>query len=389
MFHHLEVAYAFIFLTITLIMICFIALVIIKARNNRKQKVEAVTLAKYQDYFTYLHAHIADEMPPRPPLAKLSKPELFVFQTKIIELMECLKGGQVKQLANLCDELGLVDYNLKRLRSMFHWRRIDAAYQLGAMRVTKAVPELIRLLDRSKFDSSLFVVARSVAKCARDSNDLRQLVMSVIKHRRNCQALIVELLKESSVEYAALWADFLQEKDSDLVEIALIGLTEQVEPGTVKTLQQLILAEKKEVRIKAAKALMRAGNTLSMKSIARLMNHSDWEIRATIAKAIGPLGSIKYIDVLKRGLTDDHWWVRYNSANSLAMLDEAGFIALCEIAVAAGNDQNAEMARSVIHEVMNKHAASMHQVEKVVSYNRQLHIYQRFFGQTYYQQQAK
>jgi HEAT repeat protein len=389
MFQHLAVAIGFIWVCGILIVICLTILLILKTRNNRREKQTEQILRKYQDYFTYLQAHLDDEESLRPPAARLKHRELLAIQQKLIELMERLKENQVRKLAQLCDRLGLVEYNRKRLRSKFHWRRIDAAYNLGAMRAAEAVPELLGLLDKKKFDSSLFIVARSIAKCARNRSDLREMTMRMIRHNRNCHRLVADLLKESSAEYLPLLVEFLDSKDSDLVKIALFGLTALNEPGIADKLHDLAGSAEKELRIKAVKALMNSGYALSRSSIARFMEHPDWEIRAAVAKALGQIGSADYIDLLRKGVTDQHWWVRYNSATSLAMLDEPGFVALCQIASENKDQQIAGMAHCLLQETLMKQASDLNQVDKVVQYNRKLHMYQKFFGHSLPYQQAK
>jgi HEAT repeat protein len=390
MFQHLAVAIGFIWMAGILIVICLTILLILKTSNNRREKQTEQILRKYQDYFTYLQAHLDDEDPLRPPAVSLRQRELLAIEGKLIELMERVKENQVRKLALLCDQLGLVEYNRKRLRSKFHWRRVDAAYKLGAMRAAETVPELLSLLERKKYDSSLFIVARSIAKCARDRNDLREMTLRLIKYRQNFHQLVADLLKESSVDSLPLLEEFLDGTDSDLVKIALIGLTEQTEPGIADKLHNLVSSGEKELRIKAVKALMRSGNALSINAIARFMDHPDWEIRAAVAKALGQTGSTDCIDVLKKGITDRHWWVRYNSATSLTMLDEPGFIALCEMAAESKDQQIAEMAHCLLLETIMKQASDLNQVDKVVRYNRKLHMYQKFFGRSFpYRQQAK
>lgn len=380
MFQHLAVAIGFIWAACILIVICATIMLFMKIRNNRREKQTEQILRKFQDYFTYLQAHLDSEESLRPPAARLRKRELLAIEGKLVELMERVKENQVRKLAQLCDQLGLVEYNRKRLNSRFHWRRIDAAYKLGAMRAGDTVPELLSLLDRRKFDSSLFIVARSIAKCARDRNDLREMTQRLIRYRQNFHQLVADLLKESSVDYLPLLAEFLDGKDSDLVKIALIGISEHAQPTIADKLHDLAGSAEKELRIKAVKALIRNANGLSMNAIAQFMHHSDWEIRAAVAKALGQIGSADYIEVLKKGLTDKHWWVRYNSATSLTMLDEPGFIALCEAAAESNDQEIADMAHCLLQETIMKEASDLNQVDKVMRYNRKLHMYQKFFG---------
>ena len=77
--------------------------------------------------------------------------------------------------------------------------KLDAAYHLGCMRVQEAAPALLEFLNEHKLNSSLFIVARAIAKCARDEQDIQQMVRALLKHNKRFYDLIVDIIEEADL----------------------------------------------------------------------------------------------------------------------------------------------------------------------------------------------
>jgi hypothetical protein len=206
------------------------SLFIMKARNIWLEKRTARYALKHQDYFSYIAAHLDEDTPLGVPYGPLKPLELKVIQEKLFAWIEQIQGEHRTKLTDLCRRLGLVELNQAKLRSGVHWDQVDAAYNLGVMRCKESVPELLNLLAKEKHDSSRFVIARAIAKCARDVSDLRSMVHLLVEHRRNVYELIADILLDSSVDYTPLLLEFLTEKDEELVKIALTALRGQTNP---------------------------------------------------------------------------------------------------------------------------------------------------------------
>jgi len=348
----------------------------LKLRNIAVEKRARRCLEKYQDYFVYLQAHGDGEERLKAPPGNLSSQEKKIIQKRLFELMESFTGVHRQKLAQLCEDMGVVDLNLRRLGSAWKWTRVDAAYNLGVMRSRRAVPGLLRLLDTIGYDPSLFIVARAVAKCARHEKDLDEMVRHLVKHRKSFHQLIVDILSESEVDVAPLFASFLLEADTELVEIGLIGLSTSQPAHLELHLQRLVRSREKEVRIKAVKLLCKNGRQLTDKRVREFLAHPDWEIRAAAAKAVGTHGLSSYIPLLKQAVGDSSWWVSHHSARSLAQLHLEGFSALCEILQEGRFGEGLKMAHQVVQEELEKAKRHLGDPELQRQYNEKLRLYQ-------------
>ncbi|GED31093.1 HEAT repeat domain-containing protein [Brevibacillus centrosporus] len=371
-------AYVFLYVLCGVTTLGLIVLFGLKLRNIAAEKRTKRILAEYEDYFVYLQAHGEEEERLHTPYGKLEQKEKRIIQKKLFELMESFTGVHRQKLAALCEDMGLVELDLKRLDGTWKWTRVDAAYNLGVMRSQRAVPGLLQLLEKLEYDPSLFIVARAVAKCARSQNDLGDMIRQLVKHRKNCHQLIVDILSESELDTGKLLIALLQETDADLIEIGLIGLSVHNPSDVEPYLHKLVHAQEKEVRIKAVKLLCKDSRLLTDKRVREFLAHQDWEIRAAAAKAIGAHGLSAHIPSLKKAVGDSNWWVSHHSAYSLAQLQVAGFQALCEILQEGRFGRHLEIAHQVALEELEKAKMQLELAdqEKQLQYNLKLHLYQ-------------
>lgn len=372
----LAAAYLFLYALCAVTALGLVVLFGLKLQNIAAEKRAKRCLLKYQDYFVYLQAHGEEEERLQAPPGEVTLQEKKIIQKKLFELMESFTGVHRQKLARLCEEMGLVDLDLRRLHGSWKWTRIDAAYNLGVMRSRRGVPGLLELLETLGYDPGLFIVARAVAKCARNGNDLGEMVRQLVKHRKNCHQLIVDILGESEVELEPLFLSFLQESDTDLIEIGLIGLSVRSQSDLEPHLHKLVHSKEKEVRIKAVKLLCKDARLLTDRRVREFMSHADWEIRSVAAKAIGEMGLSSYIPLLKQAVGDAHWWVSHHSARSLAQLDFEGFRALCEILQEERFGANVQLAHQVVREELEKGKRRLDDQEEERQYNQKLLLYQ-------------
>ncbi len=86
-----------------------------------------------------------------------------LFSEFMEKYLETLKGEDFQNLTHLLKEMGLFDYNLKRLGSRKRWHRVYAAFFLGLLRDKEAVPALQKGLKDKDYLMS-FASASGLAK---------------------------------------------------------------------------------------------------------------------------------------------------------------------------------------------------------------------------------
>ncbi|MDR9852773.1 HEAT repeat domain-containing protein [Paenibacillus sp. VCA1] len=378
MFSHLIVAYVFIYVCLGLIGSGIILLVLMKISNNREQQRKEFYEQKHHDYFVYIQAHLGDDAELKLPPGKLKPLERRVIQDKFIEWIEQFKGDYRARLIRLCREAGFVEEDLKALGSLRYGRRLAAAYRLGGMRAEEAVPGLMNMLQKGKYNSILIIVARSIAKSAQRPEDLLQMLRILLSHGKPIHHLAADIMLETGLDAGSILLKLLDDSDPALVKVGLVAMWGQAVPEVMPVLGRLVGSEEKDVRAEAVKLYLSTNPALKDETIVKLMSDHDWEVRAEAAKALGQLHAAGSIPLLVKALQDASWKVRHNSAESLAALGEAGFEALCQAALSgAGIQREAALHRiGLVMEAEQKPSA----IEQMVAYNKKRLIYDRYFG---------
>ncbi|GIO30666.1 MULTISPECIES: HEAT repeat domain-containing protein [Paenibacillus] len=378
MFSHLIVAYVFIYVCLGLIGSGIILLVLMKISNNREQQRREFYEQKHHDYFVYIQAHLGDDAELKLPPGKLKPLERRVIQDKFIEWIEQFKGDYRARLIRLCREAGFVEEDLKALGSLRYGRRLAAAYRLGGMRAEEAVPGLMNMLQKGKYNSILIIVARSIAKSAQRPEDLLQMLRILLSHGKPIHHLAADIMLETGLDAGSILLKLLDDSDPALVKVGLVAMWGQAVPEVMPVLGRLVGSEEKDVRAEAVKLYLSTNPALKDETIVKLMSDRDWEVRAEAAKALGQLHAAGSIPLLVKALQDASWKVRHNSAESLAALGEAGFEALCQAALSgAGIQREAALHRiGLVMEAEQKPSA----IEQMVAYNKKRLIYDRYFG---------
>lgn len=379
MFFSLEVALGFIYVCLGLVGIGVLILLLMKACNYRLAKHQEIYLEKHQPYFVYLQRNMLDRDSFQPPKGPLRPLEMRVIQDKLMEWMDKFSGEQQQKLTALCEEMGLVDRDIKELGSLFYAKQMKAAYRLGGMRSERAVPHLTKAMMQAKEGPLLQVLARSVAKCANDADQLYTMLRQLTRHRQS-HLLAAEVLEETRVNATPMLVRCLKEESDNVVKAALLALSGQTDVALTPALLPLVDSHDTEIRALAVKMLVRAGHALTENDIREWPQDPEWEIRAAVAEALGHSKNTDRIPVLKQALTDSNWWVRYYSANSLTKMGDEGFHALCEAALETDDHVKSDMAKDHIHKELLREHFFAGRREQGAGYQPKRILYEQYFG---------
>lgn len=352
---NLEIAYVFIQTIAMVIAIVLGALMIHKAIHRWKQYRQHKVMRHLEPYFYYLKSHLKGDDPlPLPPEA-IRGIRRKVMQLKLAEWVDGLEEQQRDKLNAFCEQLGIVDWNLARLQSRIGKRRVEAAYYLGLLKVHRAVPYLMKELKRQKFESPLFIIARSISRCARHEQDIEEMVQYVLKQRKPAHRLVADIIEEADTDTTRMLERWLHHASPDIVKIALLCLEGKPADHLLPTLTELLRSGEPEIRLFTAKLLLATAAHLPDSMLYHLMKHSDWEIRAEAARMAHEWHHPLRIDWLREGLKDVSWEVRQSCATSLAAIGDSGMTVLREVATASNSDLiDAELARDMIQTELSK-----------------------------------
>jgi hypothetical protein len=298
-----------------------VGLIILKLRNLRVDKLILQYSLKHKEYMDYVAANLDDPLPLHPPYGTLRPLERKVIREKLFAWMVQIRGEQRMRISELCLQMGFAEEEKARLNSRFRTIQVDAAHHLGVMRSKAACQQLLKLQADEAFGSTLFILTRAIARCARNIDDIRQMVQIVVEHRKACSELMADILTEVNLDYSALLREWLHSEEEDHVHIALLCLPGQPKLNIEDDLVKLFQSKNKEIRIKAVKVWLSQSILPAPATIIEFLGSSDWEIRAQAAKAAGTSGSSIFLEPLRNTVQDNFWWVRYYSARSLSRIE--------------------------------------------------------------------
>ncbi|WP_134702670.1 HEAT repeat domain-containing protein [Ammoniphilus sp. YIM 78166] len=346
----------------------------LKMIHIRKAAIRNQFQLKFKDYLTYIQVNLDSEEPLRVPPIPMNPVEREALQERLNDMIESFTGEQRKKLMELCVALGFVSDHMSRLKNGSYRIKLDAAYHLGCMRVTEAIPGMLDMLRQHKLDSSLFVIARAVAKCARHERDIKEMVHILLQHGKGFYDLIVDMVEEAPINQTELFAQFIQERNPDFIRIGLTGLKEYTNPKVTSAVYRLLNAHHQEIQKKAAEVYLKGAHFLPKNVAARLLEHDDADIRLQTVATITEFKNSTYVSFLKKSLQDREPRVVHASAIGLTHMGQAGVSALCE---GAG-----ESLQSWIQQEIDRLSTQLHDLDSLARYNALKYTYEKTFTTT-------
>ncbi|QJD84633.1 hypothetical protein [Cohnella herbarum] len=380
MYINIEVAIKFLYALIVLNVGFAFAVYAMKIKKLRKTGTERRFEVKFKDYLTYVLVNIEGQEPLNAPPFSLNQAEQEAMQERLNDMIENFTGTTRDKCMELCKRLGLVQVHLNRLERGSYSVKIDAAYHLGCMRVREAVPALLEFLRTHKRNSSLFVIARSIAKCARDERDVKEMVQIVLRHNKGFYDLLVDMIKEADIDHGSLFAEFIQRERHEFIHIGLCGLKDYTEPTVASAVYRLIDSPDGTIQYKAVEIYLKSVHFIPRNVIQKLLRNPMDEVRVLALQAIADLKLATYIDVMRNALLDESMRVSDASARGLLLLGEGGIAELCGVAAEARGSVQGENLRILIEEQIQSLSLRLHDLDRLTRYNSLVYHYEKTFG---------
>lgn len=379
MYTNLNAAIQALYVILAFNLVCVVIIYAVKMRSIRRKKLNDRFQTKFKDYLTYVQANLDGIEPLRVPPWTMNPVEREAMQEKLNDMMEIFSGEQRHKLAQLCVDLGLVQYHMERFNSRTYRVKLDAAYHLGCMRVKEAVPNLLDMLKEHPLNSSLFVVARAVAKCARSQQDLGAMVQTLLQHNKKCYELIVDMIADSDVDAGSLYTGYVSRQDPAYVRIGLIGLNVYTDPAAASAVYRLMDSKHEDIQIKAVDLYLKSSRLLPRNVVSKLLSHPNLGIRRLTIEALADIKSTAYIELMTTSLSDADQRIVYASAKGLLRMGEEGMVALCERAVAVQGVERGQFMQQLIDDEIKHLSMQLHNWDKLMQYNTLMYTYDKVF----------
>lgn len=379
MYTNLHAAIQVLYVILAFNLICVAIIYAIKVRSIRRRRLNDRFQTKFKDYLTYVQANLDGVEPLRVPPWTMNAVEREAMQEKLNDMMEIFSGEQRHKLVQLCLDLGLVQHHQERFNSRSYRVKLDAAYHLGCMRVKEAVPGLLDMLQKHPLDSSLFVVARAVAKCARSQQELQAMVETVLGHNKKCYELIVNMIADSDVDAGSLYTSYVSHKNPAYIRIGLIGLNVYTDPAAASAVYRLMDAEQEDIQLKAVDLYLNSSRLLPRNIVSKLLNHSNLSIRQLTIEALADMKNTAYVELMTFSLNDPDQRIVYASGKGLLRMGEEGMVALCESAAAIQGTERGQFMLQLIEDEIKHLSMGLHNWNKLMQYNTLVYTYDKIF----------
>ncbi len=293
-----------------------------------------------------LHRALGDPDALLPLRLALRRGDRRILRDALLRLAVDLRGEEAARIARLFRDLGLLDAELRGLRSWRRERRAEAAVNLGSLRVSGVVQALLpALADRD-------VHVRMAAVRALGEVGTQEALASLIPVlgdrspmvARQAQDILAERGRKVAREIRA-YVRATGHRAGRLAAVELLGWHRT--PEATRLLLDLARDPDPELRARATRAAAAIGDPRFLDLFHALCADPAVEVRCHAARGLGLLGSAESVPRLLPLLADREWWVRYHAAAALAALGPAGQRAL-EQARADADPRVHEMARYVL-----------------------------------------
>lgn len=261
---------------------------------------------------------VADEM-----VQRLGREPRALVRRSIAHALRSLGEPYLNYLGYVYDQMSFPPEAKVDLASRDWRRRAEAALELGALRRTEALPELLRLL---RDPSSVVRIAATRALCDIGSPEtIRPILEAIPVSTRWAISDAVEFVVSFGDLAAPALLQTLVESPSRPARLAAIeALGEFAYAGAYDAIETALEDPDLEFRVTATRALGRIGGAKIFSGLGRAMKDPAWQVRAAAARALGSYRDPRAVALLETGLIDPAWWVRLNSAEGLSRQEARG-----------------------------------------------------------------
>lgn len=286
-------------------------------------------------------------------IGKVVKTKYFGLFSEFMEkYLETLKGEDFESLTHLLKEMGLFDYNLKRLGSGKRWHRVYAAFFLGLMRDKEAIPALGKGVE-DKDSLVSFVCATAFAKIG-EKRHLKETLL-ILTRRKDLRpdraaGVLLEFGSGACAELGLLLGNESVTRQWKYLIIDLLGYWQHLEAGPM-LLELLQVSDDRQMKMRCIKALGEMSYLDSAFTLASYLDDQDYLARLEAVKALGRIGIWDYSAKMTRCLSDENWHVRYHTAQALAAIGKEGVAVLEETARQQTSSDAQRIASHVLSEI--------------------------------------
>jgi len=333
-------------LLITFALVLYVVLLRIAFNSRQKSKTR-----QFEIWQNLILEYLSGEVSSKKIAKEVRIRDFSLFSEFMEKYLETLKGEDFQNLTHLLKEMGLFDYNLKRLGSRKRWHRVYAAFFLGLLRDKEAVPALQKGLKDKDYLMS-FASASSLAKSGQKEH-LEETLFLLTQRRDLGPDKAAEVLLEFGNGICSELVSILNRGNIDskwkYLIIDLLGYWHDLEAGPV-LLKILHTSKDSEMKVRSIRSLGEMPYVEAAQALSNYLDSDNDLIKAEAVRALGRIGASEHSGMMVRLLGDRNWSVRYNTAQALASFGEEGMALLRKMAEGADNSDVRGISAHVLSE---------------------------------------
>ena len=246
----------------------------------------------------------------------------------LLEGAENVSGEMTARLVDVFERYGFVRDAIRRLRSPRWWIRAEAAYQLGVMKSSTAVPALEEALQGSTVSVST-MASRALAGI-QGMNAFPAIITHVKDASRWASHDMADILIAMGPDICAPLSERLETLsiEGQRMAIDILGYFHKPEMGA--SLLRFVNSPDLEIRARSVKALGAIGDLTALPQLLIRLEDAAWQVRLLTCIALGTLEDPSTVPDLVRRLRDRKLRVRVAAAQTLLRLGAEGKEALQE-----------------------------------------------------------
>jgi hypothetical protein len=242
-----------------------------------------------------------------------------IIEERFLFYFENLRGSISNKLTKLAEDIGLVDYELEKLKSKDMHKVALACKNLGEIRSKKALGSLLDLIDIEVVEVK-YNVLMALAKIG-DEEAFIEAFKKLSKTIPLSERSLVEIADSFEGDKIYVYRNLFYLEDEFISSIFIKSAGNYKNTLLADEIAIFLADENKEKKIAALKALGNMGDNRYVIQIIELLNDESWEVRAIAVKVLGQLQDNRALIPLVKALSDKEWYVRYNAANSLISIE--------------------------------------------------------------------
>lgn len=238
-----------------------------------------------------------------------------IIKERLLQYFENYKGEFLLKLIKLCEDIGIIYYEIENLQNTNNFKKALAAKQLGEFRSKKSIDSLLNEFKINNTDVK-YNILLALSKIG-DENSFIKAFENVDASLILSERCLIEIVDSFEGDKNKIYKHMINSSNNFIACVFIKSAGNYKNSSLSNEISKYLFSENKEIRIACIKAIGNIADEAYLDNMIKLLEDTEWEVRAVTARALGNFKSSKILIPLAKALSDPQWYVRFNSATSI------------------------------------------------------------------------